>query len=140
MIELSGLVPGEDIEIQFTGLRPGEKLFEELSVSEENADKTLHAKIFVGRGRIHDLDQVLHHLESLRELVDSGRPERIRSALATLVPEYRYEGSAPRETAPPVAVVARPAVAAGDGSRRRSTGSALAIPNAALARLGTEPN
>ena len=157
MIELSGLVPGEDIEIQFTGLRPGEKLFEELSVGDENADKTRHPKIFVGRGRIHDLDQVMDHLESLRELIASGRPELVRPALARLVPEYDYiRGGAPRETAPPVPMVApvaaptvappppavAPGAAAGSASagRRRSTGSSLALSGSALARLGTEPN
>jgi FlaA1/EpsC-like NDP-sugar epimerase len=138
MIELSGLVPGEDIEIQFTGLRPGEKLFEELSVSEENADKTRHSKIFVGRGRIHDLDQVIGHLDRLRELVESGRPDAVRTALARLVPEYRFDAPLPpRETAPPVPVVS---IVPAATDRRRSTGTALAIAGPALARLGTEPN
>ena len=136
MIELCGLVVGEDIEIQFTGLRPGEKLFEELSVGEENADKTRHAKIFVGRGRIHDLDQVTDFLCWLREVVESGRPELIPGALARLVQEYKPDRAPPRETAPPVPVVAvQPAM-----GRRRSSGTAMAIPRAALARLGTEPN
>ena len=49
LIRLSGLRPDEDIEIEFTGVRPGEKLFEELGTSEENVDKTNHPKIFVGR-------------------------------------------------------------------------------------------
>jgi FlaA1/EpsC-like NDP-sugar epimerase len=49
MIELSGLIPDKDIQIEYTGLRPGEKLFEELSTSEENAVPTLHPKIFVGK-------------------------------------------------------------------------------------------
>jgi FlaA1/EpsC-like NDP-sugar epimerase len=49
MIELSGLIPDKDIQIVYTGLRPGEKLFEELSTNEENAVPTLHPKIFVGK-------------------------------------------------------------------------------------------
>jgi FlaA1/EpsC-like NDP-sugar epimerase len=144
MIELCGLVPGEDIEIQFTGLRPGEKLFEELSVSDENADKTRHSKIFVGRGRTHDFDQVTDYLLWLRKVVESGRPDLIAGALAKLVPEYRSDRvSQPRETAAPVPLVAVPApgAAAGNGSsgRRHSTGS-IVIQRAAMARLGTEPN
>src|SRR5262249_5943884 len=47
LIRLSGLTPGEDIEIQFTGIRPGEKLFEELSMQDETMDKTTHPRIFV---------------------------------------------------------------------------------------------
>ena len=146
MIELCGLVPGEDIEIQFTGLRPGEKLFEELSVGDENADKTRHTKIFVGRGRIHDLEQVTEYLSWLRQVVNRGAPDLVPAALARLVTEYRHDPiRIPRETAPAVpAVAAKPAAAptpiAQAAGRRRSTGSAVAIPSGALARLGTEPS
>ena len=49
MIELSGLEAGQDIQIKYTGLRPGEKLFEELSTDEEKAKPTTHPKIFIGR-------------------------------------------------------------------------------------------
>src|ERR1017187_4935861 len=49
MIHLSGLTPGEDIEILFTGMRPGEKLFEELGTSADLVDRTRHEKIFVGK-------------------------------------------------------------------------------------------
>jgi FlaA1/EpsC-like NDP-sugar epimerase len=48
LIKLSGLVPHEDIEVRFTGIRPGEKLFEELSMESEGIEKTRHPKIFVG--------------------------------------------------------------------------------------------
>ncbi|HKE17519.1 MAG TPA: nucleoside-diphosphate sugar epimerase/dehydratase [Kofleriaceae bacterium] len=144
MIELCGLVPGEDIEIQFTGLRPGEKLFEELSVGDENADKTRHSKIFVGRGRIHDLAQVGDYLEWLRKVLENGQPDQIPAALARLVTEYTSDRmNPPRETAPAVAIVTVPAAsasAAASTGRRRSTGTALALPRTALARLGTEPN
>src|SRR5262249_10861925 len=58
LIRLSGMNPDRDIEIVFTGVRPGEKLFEELAVDEENVDKTKHPKIFVGRFRPHSMDVV----------------------------------------------------------------------------------
>jgi FlaA1/EpsC-like NDP-sugar epimerase len=88
LITLSGLTPGVDIEIKFTGLRPGEKLFEELSVDEEAAEKTLHPKIFVGRFRPYEQERVERGLARLRDGV--GEPPReIRARLAELVPEYR---------------------------------------------------
>ena len=88
LITLSGLKPGDDIEIQFTGIRPGEKLFEELSVAEETVDKTRHPKIFVGRNRPHVLDQVRSAIDSLRDAAQSEDPQRLREKLRELVPEY----------------------------------------------------
>jgi FlaA1/EpsC-like NDP-sugar epimerase len=90
LIKLSGLEPGKDIEIRYTGLRPGEKIFEELLVSGEGIGPTEHPKIFVVRGepdhhelqaklrslilagRRHEHRQVLRHL---RELVEGFTPE-----------------------------------------------------------------
>ncbi|MBZ0118155.1 MAG: polysaccharide biosynthesis protein, partial [Sandaracinaceae bacterium] len=57
LIRLSGFRPDEDIEIQFTGVRPGEKLFEELSLDAEHAGKTKHPKIFVGRRPAAEWDE-----------------------------------------------------------------------------------
>ncbi|MBO6741258.1 MAG: polysaccharide biosynthesis protein, partial [Phycisphaerales bacterium] len=59
LIQLSGLVPGRDVEIEFSGVRPGEKLFEELCVDAEHAEKTRHDKIFVGRRPPATLSQAL---------------------------------------------------------------------------------
>src|SRR5690606_2569929 len=88
LITLSGLVPGEDIEIRFSGLRPGEKLFEELSVAEESVDKTRHPKIFIGRVRENSLEQVVAGVAGLVELMNVGDPAVIREGLKQLVPEY----------------------------------------------------
>jgi len=87
LITLSGLTPDVDIEIRYTGVRPGEKLFEELSVDSESAEKTKHPKIFVGRFRPHEWEKVVRHISELATKVD--RPEDVRRKFAEIVPEYR---------------------------------------------------
>ena len=91
LITLSGFTPGVDIEIQFTGTRPGEKLFEELSVDDEAAERTRHPKIFVGRFRPYEWDRVEKGLARLLGLA-GGTAEAVRGGLRELVPEYRPEG------------------------------------------------
>ncbi|HEX9051315.1 MAG TPA: nucleoside-diphosphate sugar epimerase/dehydratase, partial [Anaeromyxobacter sp.] len=108
LITLSGLRPGEDIEIRFTGVRPGEKLFEELSVDAEKADTTGHPKIFVGHFRPHPWETVVRHIEELAELADA-RAERVRKKFREIVPEYR---AAPEIPQPSNAVVDLAAVRA----------------------------
>jgi hypothetical protein len=90
LITLSGLRPGEDIEIQFTGIRPGEKLFEELSVADEQADKTAHPKIFIGRLEVRDLGDVDAQLARLAEIANGGQPSELRRRIASLVPEFAF--------------------------------------------------
>ena len=88
LITLSGLRPDKDIEIRFSGVRPGEKLFEELSTEPEQAEKTKHPKIFIGRIEPHPWDDVVEGIDAL--LICARRPDGDpRSALAALVPEYR---------------------------------------------------
>jgi FlaA1/EpsC-like NDP-sugar epimerase len=89
LICLSGFKPGEDIDIEFTGIRPGEKLFEELSVAEESADKTRHPKIFVGRFRPHDWTEIQTQLLSLRTVAEDGDAAAVRAKFQEIVPEYR---------------------------------------------------
>jgi FlaA1/EpsC-like NDP-sugar epimerase len=88
LITLSGFTPGVDIEIAFTGMRPGEKLFEELVVDAEAADKTRHPKIFVGRFRPYEWTRVEAGLERLLGLA-GGSEAAVRGGLRELVPEYR---------------------------------------------------
>jgi FlaA1/EpsC-like NDP-sugar epimerase len=88
LIKLSGLVPGEDVEVKFTGIRPGEKLFEELATDDENADKTKHPKIFVGRFRPYEWERVEAGLAELHALSDGADREAIKAAFARLVPEF----------------------------------------------------
>ena len=91
MIRLSGLEVGKDIEIQVTGLRPGEKLYEELLLSEEGIQQTQHGKIFVG----HPIEfnegferLLAEGLEtSLNGLLDKG-DEEVRAFIKEIVPNY----------------------------------------------------
>ncbi|MCW5800913.1 MAG: polysaccharide biosynthesis protein [Deltaproteobacteria bacterium] len=96
LIRLSGLRPDEDIEIEFSGVRPGEKLFEELSTSAEHADKTKHPKIFIGRIARGTWSEISRGIEDLLAHCE-GAPDAIRASLRTLVPEYA--GTAPRSAA-----------------------------------------
>jgi FlaA1/EpsC-like NDP-sugar epimerase len=88
LITLSGLRPDEDIEITFSGVRPGEKLFEELAADAEHADKTKHPKVFIGRIRPHDWDIVVAGVGNLLATAIVDDPEEVRAGLAELVPEY----------------------------------------------------
>jgi FlaA1/EpsC-like NDP-sugar epimerase len=96
LIALSGLREGEDIEIEFTGSRPGEKLFEELSTDAEDADKTRHPKIFVGRLHAPSREVTQANLEALSAaLASGGASPALFSALRKLVPEYQNVEIAP---------------------------------------------
>jgi FlaA1/EpsC-like NDP-sugar epimerase len=93
VIALSGLREGEDIEIQFTGIRPGEKLSEELSLQEEGAERTRHPKVFIGRIKSHPWSDVSQYVDDLTRAAEDGDGRRIREALRSLVPEYRFESA-----------------------------------------------
>jgi FlaA1/EpsC-like NDP-sugar epimerase len=88
LISLSGLTPGEDIEIQFTGMRPGEKLFEELSVKEEAAHSTRHPKIFIGKVREYEDAAVREGLKQLEARADTGDARELKGLFRRLIPEY----------------------------------------------------
>lgn len=93
MIVLSGLVLDKDISIEIVGLRPGEKLFEELLTNKENTIPTHHHKIMKARVNICDFQEVNHSLESLaQQLVDSDDYDLVR-VLKSLVPEYKSNNS-----------------------------------------------
>ncbi|MBX3228139.1 MAG: polysaccharide biosynthesis protein [Labilithrix sp.] len=90
LIRLSGFEV-DDVPIVFSGVRPGEKLFEELSFDAEKAEKTGHPKIFVGMLGFTPLAELEHGLVRLHTLTDGSAPERIRTELKRLVPEYSPE-------------------------------------------------
>jgi FlaA1/EpsC-like NDP-sugar epimerase len=89
MIKLMGFVPGEDIEIKEIGLRPGEKLYEELLMKSEDLEKTDNDLIYKGKAAEMDREELFGILQMLREAADSDGDE-IRALLKQAVPEYRY--------------------------------------------------
>lgn len=98
LIRLSGFEPDVDIKIQVTGLRPGEKLYEELLLDEEGISKTVHEKIFVGRPIFTDYERILAYLENLRRAMDSQNAN-IKHLISQIVPTYKvYEESQAKNT------------------------------------------
>jgi FlaA1/EpsC-like NDP-sugar epimerase len=89
LIELSGLKPDEDIEIVFTGLRPGEKLFEELSHKGENITPTQHPKVMRFVCEPLPLKEVRDHLEQLTAALNLTEPDQLKLMLKKAVPEYQ---------------------------------------------------
>ena len=89
MIRLAGFEPGEDIEIKIAGMRPGEKLFEELSLGNENTTPTTHPKIGSVRGRPLSMHELAPWLAELQHKLMRRDSEAVTSHLARLVPEYR---------------------------------------------------
>jgi FlaA1/EpsC-like NDP-sugar epimerase len=88
LITLSGLKPGEDIKIIFTGMRPGEKLFEELSVSSEHAEKTKHPKIFIGRIAAADSQALAQKVSALEKAAGENNAAALPALIKAIVPEY----------------------------------------------------
>lgn len=89
MIGLAGLVPHEDIEIRITGLRPGEKLFEELKIDGENMSHTYHDKIKIFTGTRLTRSQLEAWLSPLMMLVETRNAGAALDHLRMLVPEYQ---------------------------------------------------
>jgi FlaA1/EpsC-like NDP-sugar epimerase len=91
MIKLSGLKPHEEMGIVFTGLRPGEKLYEELEQVGEELSRTRHPKILIGNISPYARERVARALADFEALVRAGTAMDIRLALAELLPEARLE-------------------------------------------------
>ncbi|MBK8810174.1 MAG: polysaccharide biosynthesis protein [Acidobacteria bacterium] len=87
MIRLSGLEPYEDIDIVFTGVRGGEKLFEELEITGENLLKTQHPKIFIGKIAAYDESEVGEILLSFRQAVAESDEASLRTLFNRVLPE-----------------------------------------------------
>lgn len=90
LIKLAGFVPYKEIQIKFTGLRPGEKLFEELLMDEEGIRQTDNKKIFIGAPIRLNKETFFDHLESLKEIAYSNKSDNLIQALLDIVPTFRH--------------------------------------------------
>ncbi|MFM2048050.1 MAG: hypothetical protein RI955_596, partial [Bacteroidota bacterium] len=93
MIRLSGLELGKDIQINFSGLRPGEKLYEELLNNNENTLPTHHEKIMIAEVREYEYDDIKKSIDELVTLFDEQNNMAIVSKMKTIVPEYSSNNS-----------------------------------------------
>jgi FlaA1/EpsC-like NDP-sugar epimerase len=91
MITLSGLKPFEETDIVFTGLRPGEKLYEELELVGEGIQKTRHPKIFIGRLAAYPSEKMEAGLARLEKLARDGQREELRAFMNSFLPEANLE-------------------------------------------------
>jgi FlaA1/EpsC-like NDP-sugar epimerase len=90
MIRLSGLEPNVDIKIQYTGLRPGEKLYEELLLDEEGITATKNEKIYIAKPTYMSVETFLKELEQLKKIILRHRPSKeLESSIKRLVPTYK---------------------------------------------------
>ncbi len=103
MIRLSGLEPDKDITIKVTGMRPGEKLFEELLTSEDGVVASNQEKLFVARVEVPDAVSLEHLLQDLYQAASSFEAERIKVVLNKLLPQYALFA---KTAQPPVPVAA----------------------------------
>lgn len=93
MIRLAGYEPGKDIEIIYTGLRPGEKLYEELLNQKELTIPTVNEKILVAKVREYDFDVVSTQIQALIEEAQTGKAFPCVQKMKTIVPEYKSKNS-----------------------------------------------
>jgi O-antigen biosynthesis protein WbqV len=105
MIRLAGLTPDADVAIAYTGLRPGEKLFEELTYAHETLIATARQGISVARDGNAQMAELARKLASLIEQANAGEADDTRALLRAVLPDYR----------PPAEAVGAPAKAAAGG-------------------------
>lgn len=91
LIRMYGKKPYEDVEIKFTGLRPGEKLFEELLMDEEGLSKTANKKIFIGNQIEIEPQTLLGQLDKLNELAEHNESDKVVELLKDIVPTFNHK-------------------------------------------------
>lgn len=91
LIKLAGFIPYEDINIVFTGLRPGEKLYEELLMDEEGLRKTNNKKIFVGSPISLNKNTFFDHVAALKAIAYTNNSENLVQALLDMVPTFHHD-------------------------------------------------
>lgn len=113
MIRLSGFIPYEDIDIKFTGLRPGEKLYEELLLAGEGIQPTCHEKIMVAQATHRDWHVLNRQVDELYLATQKADTGRVVDIIREIVPEYRCQQNqkknVPRGGSPEQPVVLHPA-------------------------------
>ena len=105
MIRLSGLLPHQDIAIEFSGLRPGEKLYEELLNDMENTMPTHHEKIMVAQVREYNFQTISKHIKELITLSCEYKDRQVVVKMKEIVPEFRSNNSIYEELDSPVEAV-----------------------------------
>lgn len=93
MIELAGFKVGEDIKIKFTGLRPGEKLYEEVLSNKENTIETNHSKIRIAKVREYDYNDAANSVDKLRDLAYDVEIRDMVTLMKQIVPEFKSQNS-----------------------------------------------
>ena len=93
MIELAGFKVGEDIKIKFTGLRPGEKLYEEVLSNKENTVETDHSKIRIAKVREYNYNDAASGVDQLRELAYDVQIRDMVTLMKQIVPEFKSQNS-----------------------------------------------
>jgi FlaA1/EpsC-like NDP-sugar epimerase len=93
MIQLVGMKEDKDIRIEYTGLRPGEKLYEELLANNENTLPTHHSQILIGKVREYPYDEVKEIIEGLIESFKTQNNDLMVQRMKELVPEYKSNNS-----------------------------------------------
>ena len=88
LIRLSGFVPNEDIKIEITGLRPGEKLYEELLMNEEGLTNTKHEKIFIGKSTFSDIGVMKERMSELSSILEKDDLKLLIEKIEEIVPTY----------------------------------------------------
>lgn len=93
MIMLSGFKPDKDIEIVFTGLRKGEKLYEELLATKENTVETYHRKILIAKVREYIYDEINNEIQEFSKVISTNDKLRMVSLMKNIVPEFTSQSS-----------------------------------------------
>ncbi len=91
LIRMYGKVPYRDVEIKFTGLRPGEKLFEELLMNEEGLKSTENKKIFIGNQIAINEEELLKKLENLQAVAEANDSDKTVEILSDIVPTFKHK-------------------------------------------------
>lgn len=93
LIKLSGFEPYKDINIEITGLRPGEKLYEELLMDEEGLRETAHKKIFIGKPNYENFDDIKTKIDKINQVIEEGNNGDIIKELGNIVKTFKHDDS-----------------------------------------------